>query len=42
MELYFVLFIAGVLIIKWILEDEQLRSLLSNVFELPFVIAGIN
>lgn len=42
MELYFILFIAGVFIIKWILEDKQLRSLLSNVFALPFVIAGIN
>ncbi|MFE9076917.1 hypothetical protein [Bacillus mobilis] len=42
MELYFVLFITGVFIIKWILEDKQLRSLLSNIFELPFAIAGIN
>ncbi|MED1284412.1 hypothetical protein [Bacillus mycoides] len=42
MELYFALFIAGVFIIKWIIEDKQLRSLLSNAFELPLVIAGIN
>ncbi|MEN1937784.1 hypothetical protein AAIE21_19845 [Paenibacillus sp. 102] len=42
MELYFMLFIAGVFIVKWILEDKPLRSLLANVLGLPLVIAGEN